>query len=171
MLLSCQLTHWPLGDLNAIFKNVIFNLALLISIFKSSYDNVLRWMPQELTDDKSTLVQVMAWCCQATSLYLNKCWSRSPTPYGVTRPEWVNVGNTTMELRHPCLWTSNLNNEISYVAYGSIFMIFFISKPSISKCLTVIQKAPPWHVSCMLRFSCPAVFDHRPPGATFTNML
>ena len=59
------------------FKKVIFNLALLIGIFKSSYDNVLRWLPQDLTDDKSTLVQVMVWCRQ--------CWPRSPTPYGVTR--------------------------------------------------------------------------------------
>ena len=32
-------------------KNVIFNLALLISIFKSSYDNVCRWMTQDFTDD------------------------------------------------------------------------------------------------------------------------
>ena len=71
------------------FKNVIFNLALLIGIFKSSYDNVLRWMPQDLTVDKSTLVQVMAWCRQATSHYLNQCWPRSPTPYGITRPQWV----------------------------------------------------------------------------------
>ena len=46
-------------------------------------------MPQDLTDDKSTLVQVMAWCRQATSHYLNQCWPRSPTPYGVTRPQWV----------------------------------------------------------------------------------
>ena len=84
------LTHWPLGDLNVILKNVIFNLALLIGIFKSSYDNVLRWMPQDLTDDKSTLVQVMAWCRQATSHYLNQCCPRSPTPYGFTRPQWVN---------------------------------------------------------------------------------
>ena len=44
------------------FENVIFNLALLICIFKSSHENVLRWMPQELTDDKWALVQVMAWC-------------------------------------------------------------------------------------------------------------
>ena len=36
-----ELTHWPLGDLNVIFKNVIFNIALLIGIFKS-YDNMLR---------------------------------------------------------------------------------------------------------------------------------
>ena len=63
------------------FKNVIFNLALLIGIFKCSYDNVLRWIPQDLTDDKSTLVQVMAWCRQATSHYLNQSWPRSPMPY------------------------------------------------------------------------------------------
>ena len=68
---------------------MIFNLALLIGIFKSSYDNVLRWMPQNLTDDKSTLVQVMPWCRQATSHYLNQCWPRSLTPYGVTRPQWI----------------------------------------------------------------------------------
>ena len=29
----------------------------------------------------------MAWCRQATSHYLNQCWPRSPTPYGVTRPQ------------------------------------------------------------------------------------
>ena len=68
-----------------------FNLASLIGLFKSSYDNVLRWMPQDLNDDKSTLVQVMAWCLQATSHNLNQCWLRSPTPYGVTRPQWVKV--------------------------------------------------------------------------------
>ena len=58
------------------FINVIFNLALLIGIFKSSNDNVLRWMPQDLTE-KSTLVQLMAWCHQATSHYLSQYWPRS----------------------------------------------------------------------------------------------
>ena len=50
----------------------------------------LRWMPQHRTSEKSTLVQVMAWCHQATSHYLNQCWTRSPTPYGITGPQWVN---------------------------------------------------------------------------------
>ena len=86
-----ELTHWPLGDLNVIFINVIFNIALLIRVFKSSYENVLRWMPQDLPDQMSTLVQVMAWCRQATSHYLNQCWPRSPTPYGVTRTPWVKM--------------------------------------------------------------------------------
>ena len=31
----------------------------------------------------------MAWCHQATSHYLNKCWPRSMSLYGVTRPRWV----------------------------------------------------------------------------------
>ena len=49
----------------------------------------LRWMPLDLTDDKSTLVKVMAWCRQATSHYLSQCWPRPLSPYGVTRPQWV----------------------------------------------------------------------------------
>ena len=69
-------------------KNGIFNLVLLIGIFRS-YDTVLRWMPQDFSDDKSTLVQVMAWCRQATSHYLNQCWPRSQTPYGIIKPPWV----------------------------------------------------------------------------------
>ena len=55
-----------------------------------SYEIALRWMPQDFADDKSTLVQVMAWCHQATSHYLSQCWPRSMSPYGVTRPQWVN---------------------------------------------------------------------------------
>ena len=47
-------------------------------------------MPQDITDDKSTLVQVMAWCRQATSHYLNQCWPRSAMPYGITGPQWGN---------------------------------------------------------------------------------
>ena len=35
----------------------------------------------------------MAWCRQATSHYLNQCWPRFPTSYGVTRPQWVEEFN------------------------------------------------------------------------------
>ena len=49
----------------------------------------IRWMYLNLADDRSTLVQVMAWCHQATSHYLNQCWPRSMSPYGVTRPHLV----------------------------------------------------------------------------------
>ena len=39
------------GRFECDYKNVIFNLALLTGNFTFSYDNVLRWMPQDLTDD------------------------------------------------------------------------------------------------------------------------
>ena len=71
------------------FKTAIFNLVLLISVFTLSYDNALRWMPWDLTDDKSILVQVMAWCRQATSHYRSQCRPSSMSPYGITRPQWV----------------------------------------------------------------------------------
>ena len=54
-----------------------------------SYVIALRWMPLDLT--KSTLLQVMAWCRQATSHYLSQCWPWSVSPNGVTRPQWVNI--------------------------------------------------------------------------------
>ena len=58
-----------------------------------SYENALSWMPLDLIDEKLTLVQVMAWCRQATSHYLSQCLPRSLSPYGVTRPQWVNLSN------------------------------------------------------------------------------
>ena len=30
-------------------------------------------------------------CCQAGGHYLNQCWPSSMMPYGVTRPQWVNL--------------------------------------------------------------------------------
>ena len=45
-----------------------------------SYEIALRCMPLDLTDNKSTLVQVMAWCRQATSHYLSQCWPISMSP-------------------------------------------------------------------------------------------
>ena len=50
-----------------------------------------------LWDFMSTLVQVMAWCRQATSHYLRQCSHKSLSPYGITRPQWVNsLNNKTM---------------------------------------------------------------------------
>ena len=40
-----------------------------------------------LASTKLTLVQVMAWFCQATSHYLNQCCPRLLMPYGITRQQ------------------------------------------------------------------------------------
>ena len=44
------------------FRKVIFQLILVIDGWSISCKIVLKWMPMDLTDGKSTLVQVMAWC-------------------------------------------------------------------------------------------------------------
>ena len=72
------------------FRYVILKLILVIDRWGISYEIALIWMSLDFTDDQSTLVQVMAWCHQATSHYLSQCWPRSLSPYGVTRPRWVN---------------------------------------------------------------------------------
>ena len=88
------------------FREVIFKLNLVNGGWGISYEIALRWMPLDLTDDKSTLVQVMAWCCQASSHYLSQYWPRSMSPNGVTRPQWVKI--SLMNLVHEyCHWLQN----------------------------------------------------------------
>ena len=53
-----------------------------------------RTTPPPPTDDKSTLVLVMAWCLKAPSHYLSHCWPRSMLPYVITRPQWVKTSHT-----------------------------------------------------------------------------
>ena len=88
------LTHWPLAPIELNFRYSIFWIISVIDGWGISCELALRWMLLDLTDDKSTLVQVMAWCRQATSHYLSQCWPRSLSPYGVTRPLWVNCSST-----------------------------------------------------------------------------
>ena len=84
------------------FRQVILKLIWVNGSWGISYEIALRWLPLDFTDDKSTLVQLMAWCCQATSHYLSQSWPRSMTPNGVTRPQWVNHKSTTIEMMTFC---------------------------------------------------------------------
>ena len=56
-----------------------------------SSEIAFRWTSLDLSNDKSTLVQVMAWCRQAPIHYLSQCWPRSVSPYGVTWPQWILI--------------------------------------------------------------------------------
>ena len=71
------------------FIYVIFKWIDVIDGWGIACEIALIWMSLDFTD-MSILVQVMAWCRQATSHYMSQCWPRSLSPYGVTRPEWVN---------------------------------------------------------------------------------
>ena len=79
-----ELTHRPLGDLNEILDLSNFQANFIDWWMK--YDWLAKFTSDEYisgpyTEDKSRLVQVMAWCCQATSHYLSQCCSRSVSPY------------------------------------------------------------------------------------------
>ena len=79
------------GKFERKFRYIIFKWISVIDGRGISYEIALIWKSLGLTDDQSTLVQVMAWCRQATSHYLNQCWHRFISPYGITRPQWVNT--------------------------------------------------------------------------------
>ena len=101
-----ELTHLPQGDM-AVIVRVISKVEhmLQIKFICISCEIATRWMPQNTFDAKSTLVQEMAQCHQATSHYLRQYWLRSTLTYGVTRPHWVNL--TAMVNLYSILWPRN----------------------------------------------------------------
>ena len=82
------LTHSALETSHRAFKN---NLYLGIS-----------W--GSVIDDKSTWIQIMAWCLQAPSHYLNPCWLRSLMHYNVSRGQWVNLQPNIYYLAVTLFW-------------------------------------------------------------------
>ena len=100
---SLALSHWYYGCSDV--RNV-HNWHLKInfqSCFSDGYlQYFLRWYPQVnamgLTDGKSTLVQAMAWCRQATSHYLSQCWPRSMAPLG--HNELTSVKEATVVVKY-----------------------------------------------------------------------
>ena len=86
------------------FRHVIFKQILVIDDWGICCEIALIWKSLDFTDDQSTLVQVMAWCRQATSHYLSQCWPRSLSPSDVTRPQWFN-NHSTIRYRstHICI--------------------------------------------------------------------
>ena len=73
-------------------------------ISRSSYHNALRSKAWNLTDEESTLVEVMAWCRLATSHQLSQCLPGFLSPYAITRPPWVDTFATGL-----CFWWKNIN--------------------------------------------------------------
>ena len=79
-----SLTHWPLGDLDAILE---LQFSILFCGLLSSYCLII--MPWDECHGTSLMTSQGRCCRQATSHYLNQCWPSSMSPYGITRPQWV----------------------------------------------------------------------------------
>ena len=123
-----------LGRFEWNFVKVIFKQILVIGGWGFSCEISLRCFSQDLTNDKSRLVQVVAWCRQTISHYLNQCWPRSLTSCSFARPQssqWVNTLRSEQNGCHvtdnifKCsLWNENVgtSNKISlkYVTEGPI---------------------------------------------------
>ena len=62
------------GRCSCNLRSVIFKFILRIDILSIPCEIAVRWILKDFTDDKTILVQIMAWCHQATSHYLNQCW-------------------------------------------------------------------------------------------------
>ena len=67
------------------------HLFLLIESWDIACEISLRWVSLDHTDEKSTLVEVMEWCHQATSHDVSQCWPRSMSLYGFNRTPYVNI--------------------------------------------------------------------------------
>ena len=79
--------NWSWGSNSG---SIIFKL--LNSTWGTQCELALRWMPKDLTNEKSTLVQLMTWWLTAPSHYMSQsCWPTFMCLYGVTQPWWVKV--------------------------------------------------------------------------------
>ena len=79
------------GRCGSIFKSIIFKCLLQSSSLDTRCEIAFGWMPQNITVDWSKLIEVMVWCRQTTNHCLNRCWPRFLSPYGITRPQRVNI--------------------------------------------------------------------------------
>ena len=100
---------------------------MLQIMLMSAYEISIGWMPQDTFDDMPVLVQVMAWCHQATGHYQSQCWPRFISPRGVIMLKWIShewirseyskIGNITKQAHEKCLilliYTRYINDLIS----------------------------------------------------------
>ena len=73
ILTRTKIWHWMTKK-----KKIEFLIAIYI-ITELFYMFSFGWVSDDLSNDQSSLVQVMAWCLQAPSHYLNQWWSIPPS--------------------------------------------------------------------------------------------
>ena len=80
------------------FRKVGFNVISVVDDWGISCEVAFRWMSPDITYDKSTMDQVMAWCRQETSHFLSQCWPRSKQAYLKCR--YISIFTLYMIYRH-----------------------------------------------------------------------
>ena len=118
---------WP-GGLGGMFSLFIVNegrsflahsgliLGLCPANERRGYFSLV-WMSLDFTGEQSTLVEVMAWWRQATCHYLSHSWQRYLSPYGIKRPQWVNINFAPVCAFHVSSWIMANISESSLLVY------------------------------------------------------
>ena len=78
-----------IGKYDSDLKIIIFKFVIKKSCQRTLCEISSMRIPQNLTNEKLTLVQVMVWCRRAPSHYHHQCWTRSMSPYGIILSKWV----------------------------------------------------------------------------------
>ena len=118
---------WTPGRCGNIIQNLIFKLIIQKS---TRCEFSVRWIPQNLTNEKSKLVQVMAWCLQATSHYLRSWANVEPDlcRHMVSRPQVLKHGKFSPKYSQETgvsLWVQSVTYLIC-----SVFAIVNLLGPS-----------------------------------------
>ena len=98
--------HYDVTEIS--FKSVNSEDMLRMRFMRNSCEIALRWMPENIGNIKSTMVNVMA-CCH----YLSQWLPRSMSPYGFTKPQWIKLSC--------CRWIS------TKIFVNFTYMILFIT--------------------------------------------
>ena len=91
--LCFQFTNLSFDDcvnISSYYHNQIRNMNHQPLFRIRSWNNGMHWMPcYRLFHDKSTLLQVLAWCHQCNKPYQNLSWTRSVMPYVTVGTYWI----------------------------------------------------------------------------------
>ena len=70
------------------FKSIIFKIITHNSSLDTRCKIAPRWMLRP--NEKSAIIQIMAWYLEKTNHYLSRCWPRSMSLHVITMTKWVN---------------------------------------------------------------------------------
>ena len=119
------------------FKSVISKHMLWITFMGTSCEIALRWIPQNIFDDKSTLVQVIVGACWHQAITWRNVDPDLCCHFGITKPQWVNSLGPSDAIWHWRPWST----LVQVMACG-------LTAPShyLNQCWLIISKVL-WHSS------------------------
>ena len=131
-------------------RYIIFKLIIQNSSLDACCEITPRWVPQNLTNG-SKLVQVMAWCRQATSHYLSWCWPRSMSPSSFTRWQRVNtfsaaVQEATMSMSMLPLNVLNFFQRTHRYIFPFLYHSSTVKHHRLLRCALKDEKKMPFHM-------------------------